>query len=133
MNRQKKIFTITAISAVALLAIIYALVHASAWREKVTEQPASPEVVQFAQCLASKGATMYGAAWCPHCQREKARFGDAFKYVPYVECPQNMQLCLDKGVQGYPTWIFSDGTRLEGEQELVDISKASGCPLVQPQ
>jgi len=38
----------------------------------------------FAKCLASKNLTMYGTIWCSHCKAEKARFGDSFKYVPYV-------------------------------------------------
>jgi len=59
----------------------------------------------FAECLTQKGFTMYGASWCPHCQQEKSYFGTSFKYIHYVECPDNTDLCIAKGVQGYPTWI----------------------------
>jgi len=90
----------------------------------------------FAQCLADKNITMYGAAWCPHCQREKKAFGDSFRLVPYVECPDNPQKCLDKGINGYPTWIFPassagkpDGKKLEGEQGILKLSAESGCAL----
>ncbi|MBP6974824.1 MAG: hypothetical protein KBB54_02665 [Candidatus Pacebacteria bacterium] len=83
----------------------------------------------FARCLASKNLTMYGAEWCPHCKKEKNRFGSAFKYVPYVECPDNVQLCLAKGVNGYPTWIDAGGTLYEGEQGLEGLAKISGCEL----
>ena len=83
----------------------------------------------FAQCLASKKITMYGAVWCPHCQKEKSLFGDSFKYVPYVECPENQQLCLDKGITGYPTWIKEDGKKYEGEQGLEKLSEITGCKL----
>jgi len=83
----------------------------------------------FAQCLASKGLTMYGAEWCPHCKKEKNRFGTAFKYVPYVECPDNVQACLAKGVNGYPTWIDASSTLYEGEQGLDGLAKISGCEL----
>jgi thiol-disulfide isomerase/thioredoxin len=86
---------------------------------------------EFAQCLANKGATMYGAEWCAHCQAEKARFGPSFKYVPYVECPDNPELCIEKNITGYPTWIFSGGTRYEGKQGLPRLSQISGCPLPQ--
>jgi hypothetical protein len=64
----------------------------------------------FAKCLTEKGATMYGAEWCPHCKEQKAVFGNSFKYINYVECPDNTQLCLDKGIQGYPTWIIGTST-----------------------
>jgi hypothetical protein len=83
----------------------------------------------FAKCLAAKGVTMYGAEWCTHCKAEKKRFGSSFQYVPYVECPDNPKLCVDKGVEGYPTWILGDGTKLEGEQGLEKLSQVSSCPL----
>ncbi len=83
----------------------------------------------FAQCLAEKKITMYGAAWCTHCQKEKAGFGSSFKYVPYVECPDNTQLCLDKGINGYPTWITADGVKYEGEQGVEKLASITGCSL----
>ena len=42
----------------------------------------------------------------------------------------NAKLCLEKGVNGYPTWIFPDGKKLEGEQGLQRLSEESGCSLV---
>ena len=90
----------------------------------------------FAQCLAGKGAVMYGVYWCPHCQNEKDAFGDSFRFVPYVECTDEPQKCLDAGIRGYPTWIFPaspaggpDGRRFEGEQGIEKLSRESGCPL----
>lgn len=84
---------------------------------------------EFAQCIASKKIAMYGAAWCSHCQAQKKLFGESFKYVPYVECPENTQKCIDAGVESYPTWISPDGKKITGEQSLEDISKFSQCPL----
>lgn len=90
--------------------------------------PASPELAAFAQCVASKNVTMYGAYWCSHCQNEKRKFGDAFKYIPYVECTQEVQKCVELGVQGYPTWITADGTKYSGEQGIEGVARISGCP-----
>ena len=83
----------------------------------------------FASCLADKKVTMYGAEWCPHCQNQKKLFGDSFRLVPYVECPDNPSLCLAKGINGYPTWIFPDGSSVAGEQSLKALSEKSTCPL----
>lgn len=83
----------------------------------------------FARCIAKKKIIMYGAEWCPHCQKQKALFGSAFRYISYVECPDNPKVCLDKGVKSYPTWIFPNGRRFEGEQSLEKLSKESSCPL----
>ena len=88
-----------------------------------------PGVEIFAQCLADKGATMYGAAWCPHCQNEKRAFGESFRLIPYVECPQDPQRCIQADIKGYPTWTFPDGRKFEGEQGLQRLSEISGCIL----
>lgn len=96
---------------------------------RVTKTP-SASLDAFAQCLAAKKITMYGAYWCPHCQNEKKAFGTSFQFVPYVECTQETHKCLSLGIEGYPTWIFPDGRRLIGEQGTEKLSQASGCPLV---
>jgi len=87
----------------------------------------------FAVCLADKGAKMYGAVWCSHCQAQKAEFGAAFSAVPYVECSvagnPNAQApaCASAGVTGYPTWTFKDGTRLEGGLPFAILAYKTGC------
>lgn len=105
------------------------LVFGFVWWKKPDQVATSLEL--FARCLEEKGVTMYGADWCPHCQDEKREFGDAFQYVPYVECPKEPKRCLDAGVSGYPTWIFQDGKKLVGEQGVRKLSKESRCFLPQ--
>ncbi len=83
----------------------------------------------FAQCLTDNGVVMYGAYWCPHCQNEKKAFGESFRLVNYVECTQETDKCLAEKINGYPTWIFNDGRRFEGEMGLEKLSEASGCLL----
>lgn len=116
------------ITTVTTLTIIILIIVAVIYFTRPATLPQST-LDTFAQCLSEKNLTMYGAEWCPHCQREKALFGTSFKYVKYVECPDNAQLCIDKGITGYPTWIDSSGTKHEGEQGLEGLSKISGCPL----
>ena len=84
---------------------------------------------EFAQCLAQKSATMYGAYWCSVCKEEKKAFDNSFRFVPYVECTAEPQKCLDAGIKGYPTWIFPDGRKFEGLQGIEKLSQESGCPL----
>lgn len=92
------------------------------------------ELVPFATCLKDKGAQFYGAFWCPHCQKQKALFGAAAKALPYVECSTadgqgRLQVCIDKNIEGYPTWIFADGSREVREMTLADLSAKTSCPL----
>lgn len=88
------------------------------------------DTLALAQCLAEKKVTMYGAEWCSHCKTQKAMFGEDFKVVPYVECPDNIQQCISKGVEAYPTWIFPNGELAVGVQTLEVLSQKAGCPLL---
>jgi hypothetical protein len=91
--------------------------------------PSSGKYDAFAQCLAEQKATMYGAVWCSHCKDQKDAFEGSFKYVPYVECPDNIQKCINLGIEGYPTWIFSNGEKLSGKQSLQKLADTAGCSL----
>lgn len=88
----------------------------------------------FAQCIAESGVKFYGAFWCPHCQNQKEMFGSSEKLLPYIECSTpngqaQLQICIDAGINGYPTWEFADGSRMNGEVPLVTLSEKTGCPL----
>jgi len=93
------------------------------------DEPAYASLDEFAQCLSEQGATLYGAYWCPHCQNEKKSFGDSIRYINYVECTEEPGRCTEAQVRGYPTWIFGNGKKLEGEQGLERLSLESGCPI----
>lgn len=87
----------------------------------------------FAQCLKDSGAVFYGAFWCPHCQEQKALFGSSKDLLPYVECSNTdntqTQICKDKKIEGYPTWIFKDGSQVSGKMELATLAEKTQCVL----
>src|SRR3989338_2909001 len=94
----------------------------------------------FAQCLKDKGVVYYGAFWCPHCQATNKMFGKSKRLLPYVECSTpdgqgQTQICKDKGITGYPTWVFppigtaTSTTILTGERTLEELATASTCVL----
>jgi len=88
----------------------------------------------FAKCLASKQAKMYGLYWCPHCADQKAMFGSAFKYVPYVECAikgsrELAPECKAAGVKLFPSWQFGMDPPKEGVLSLDALSEKTGCSL----
>ena len=88
--------------------------------------------VSFAKCLTEKDATMYGAYWCPHCANQKEMFGKlGFAEINNVECdPRGAdakpELCQKNGIEGYPTWIFADGSRMAGEIPLPKLAEKTG-------
>jgi len=83
----------------------------------------------FAKCLASKNIIMYGVPWCSWCQKQEALFGQSFRFVPYIDCSKNPQECTSKEINSTPTWIFPDGRKLVGYQELEKLAQESGCKL----
>lgn len=80
----------------------------------------------LAKWLARQQITMYGASWCSHCAAQKAAFGEDWARVPYVECTEQTNLCLAKGIEAYPTWMKADGSKLEGEHSLEELATWAG-------
>lgn len=125
MNKKTKTILISVLIALAIIAGIAYLVYDA-------NRPGPLDV--FATCLKDKGATFYGAFWCPHCQNQKKMFGNSARLLPYVECSlpdgsgQN-QACNDKQVQSYPTWEFADKSRETGEVALKTLAEKTGCVL----
>lgn len=92
------------------------------------------EYDSFATCLADEGVKFYGAFWCPHCKEQKEQFGNSAKLLPYVECstPDTqgvLPVCTEAGIQGYPTWIFADGTRESRVMTPEELAEKSSCAL----
>ena len=83
---------------------------------------------EFAQCLTDAGVVMYGTEWCPHCNTQKAMFGNSFKLANYVDCDLSRSVCLSEGVTGYPTWKHN-GQSYSGTQSLETLASISGCSL----
>lgn len=88
----------------------------------------------LAKCLKEKKVTFFGAFWCPHCQRQKKMFGDAERFLPYVECStadgnEQLDVCKKKNVKTYPTWEFADGSRLTGEIEPAKLAEKAKCQM----
>lgn len=94
------------------------------------------ELDAFASCLGEKGATFYGAFWCPHCQTQKKMFGKSAKLLPYIECSTpdgrgQLPSCTEQKIEGYPTWEFADGSRFTGEVPLKTLAEKTLCNLPQ--
>jgi hypothetical protein len=92
----------------------------------------------FAKCLVSSGAKMYGTWWCPHCKDQKTAFGNSWKVFEsdggYVECSTadrtQTEICKQEGIQGYPTWRFKDKSdELSGNVPLERLAEKTGCTL----
>jgi thiol-disulfide isomerase/thioredoxin len=117
-----------------IIVLVLGMITTAVLRSGGSATPEPGKYDQFAMCLKEKGATFYGAFWCPHCQAQKKMFGSSSKLLPYVECSTpdgkgQSQVCIDKNVTGYPTWEFVDGSRLNGEIPLTQLAEKTSCAL----
>lgn len=90
------------------------------------EQGSDPYKLELAKHLRQVGAVMYGSFKCPHCNLQKELFGDASKYIPYVECHRQgkdseASRCFSMGIQNYPTWVI-DGRYYHGSKSLHELA-----------
>ena len=107
----------------------------------------------LAQCLADKGVKEYGAFWCPNCAKQAKLFGTSEKILKqqgvYIECDPRCipdeqgnlksackgikgqpELCLEKNVEKYPTWEFSETDVIVGVKPLAVLDQKSGCGVL---
>ena len=97
MDNKVKIFVL-----VIVLLIVGTLATALT-RGVSTGAPAAGKYDEFAQCLKDKGATFYGAFWCPHCQAQKKLFGTSVKFLPRDISPgDDFQIALLKKINHVP-------------------------------
>jgi hypothetical protein len=87
--------------------------------------------IALAKHLKAIGANCYTAWWCPHCQEQREQFGQqAAALAPFVQCSspekKTLAVCKDDRIDGYPTWIMPDGTKLSGGRELAELAQVSG-------
>lgn len=135
-NNDKSVIVYRTIIALIVVLIVggFAFVYLSNKATTETVKSTDPRVAALADCLTAAGAKMYGTYWCPHCQAQKENFGEAFAKIDYVECADRnnprvqTQSCTDAGITGYPTWVFADGSRLEGDQTFKDLAAKTNCP-----
>jgi hypothetical protein len=115
--RTALLITIPAIAAIVFLLIIFT---------------ARQDKAALATCLVEKGFVMGGTSWCPHCASQKALFEGAFEEIilpqgGYKDCDVEREWCLEKGIEGYPSWVTPEGNLLQGVQKLATLERVSGC------
>lgn len=90
-----------------------------------TKYETTPALEEFKQCVVDSGAVFYGTEWCPHCEAQRVMLGGYDHY----DCDRHSSVCKEKEITSYPTWIYADGTRAQGVQQLQSIAEATGCDL----
>lgn len=125
MKKQTKFI----IFIIALILIVFAL---GLSLNLNTQKPGKYD--DFAKCITDSGAKFYGTFWCSHCNNQKKMFGKSAKNLPYVECSTSdgngqLDVCKEANIEGYPTWVFADGSRMMGELSFEVLSEKTQCSL----
>lgn len=82
----------------------------------------------FASCLTEKGAIIYGNDFCQYTNKQLNFFGNSDKYLKYVKCIENEELCRSKGVTVTPAWEI-DGKMYQQVQTFERLSQLTGCKI----
>ncbi len=127
--KQSKTSNSYLLYAGAVIAVIALIVFAG-----IQNNETKTDYSEFAQCVTDEGMTMYGAWWCSHCNEQKEAFGDAFELISYTECsaPGSRTMsdeCDEAGIEGYPTWVLSDGTMMPGKKTMEELAEISECEI----
>ena len=82
----------------------------------------------FAKCLTSKGAIIYGNDYCSYTNKQLNFFGKSSTYLNYTKCLDNTALCDEKKILSTPTWEIN-GRMYSGVQTFEKLSEITGCEI----
>jgi thiol-disulfide isomerase/thioredoxin len=123
-QRTKKIKRIITYSIISILVLftIFTLYNFKSIEKEQNQNLAE----SLANCLSNKEVVMYGTEWCGLCKKQKELFGDSFSKINYLDCDKSPQICIDAGVQAYPSWKINNQIEL-GYLGLDLLKDLSGC------
>jgi len=83
----------------------------------------------FRVCLEEKDITLYINSENPAKTLRKIELIDYLRDIKIFNCLRNNQVCLDKGVGAFPTWIINKN-KIEKDISISELSGLSGCRLI---
>lgn len=83
---------------------------------------------EFAKCLTEKDVIVYGNDFCSYTTNQLGYFGKSKKFLNYVKCVNNEELCDEKNIEVTPTWEI-DGKTYPQVQTFEKLSILSGCEI----
>ncbi len=135
-----------------IISLILASIFLTGCSSESSSKYTGEQLDSLAQCLTENEVVMYGTFWCPHCSNSKKKFGSSFGYINYIECDPKCkpdengeilsackgqegqpEVCLEKNIEYYDTWLFKDGSKEVGEPSLETLDSKSGCNLIDSQ
>ena len=79
----------------------------------------------LAKCIG-ENSILYGQLGCHACEKQEDLFGDNYEHLTTVDCFYNREECIEKNIQGTPTWIINEDQHL-GVKSLKELKDLTGC------
>ncbi len=127
MKFQKRILIITIIVGVILISIFFAVTNAIT---KYTGFSVVDADNSFEKCLREQEITLYINTYN---SVETLRGFDMdlkeyFKDIKIVNCVRDNKICLEKGINSFPSWMIKN-EKIEKGIDIKKLSEFSGCRL----
>jgi glutaredoxin len=116
--RKEKFVTIGII--VLVLIIAGAIIYAKNTGFVVKDFPSEAEAKWIGE-----HSVLYAQTGCIHCKEQEDLFGTNTKYLNMVDCLEDVQVCVNLGIEGTPTWIIN-GQKYVGVQSIEKLKELTG-------
>jgi len=80
-------------------------------------------------CFEDIELKLFGTSWCGYCQQQIDMFDEVdLDKLDYINCEDDMVLCQDYNITGYPTWLINTtGDMVMGQKTIDGLITWSGC------
>jgi len=80
---------------------------------------------EIAKCIG-ENSELYIQLGCHACETQEDMFGENYQYLTTIDCFYERDKCMDKEIQGTPTWIIDEQEYL-GVLSLEELKTLTGC------
>ena len=85
-----------------------------------------PDISEETAICIGENSILYGQLGCHACEKQEDLFGDNYEHLTTVDCFYNREECIEKNIQGTPTWIINEDQHL-GVKSLKELKDLTGC------
>jgi len=80
---------------------------------------------KLVKCIGEK-ATLYITTGIPACKTQTSIFEKYIKYIPVIDCIDDVKACKKAGIERAPTWIINN-IKYEKFLSIEDLMQLTGC------
>lgn len=80
---------------------------------------------KIVECIANN-SVLYIQAGCPHCDKQKEKFGECSKMLNIIDCTKTPEKCINANIKRIPCWVINE-TIIEGVYEINELKEMMNC------